>query len=262
MLLKLGCLFANISRGYTEGLQDTDNVLFSFASSCLAAGGNCTLNNDAKITSTSALLSKIDQTIDSLYAKPVPILDLGIPAIATAWNLRRVLFQGMYSIAAWPTLAQRLSEGFSGNFTGIVDATLSRIHAESATKPDQSSHSVYAIIVRPCPMFTATQAHLARKCADALSYPTSSLHPPPSEEDMVDHLFYNLKRYSHRFGEAHWILSLCHLWAKVGLPPSRSQYSGTFELEDDTLTTPMLILSCVYVPISCSGHTQLRLMHT
>lgn len=56
-------------RRYThssEDLQDVDKVLFSFAASCLAAGPNCILNAQNEFATTSALLAKIDGTLDAL----------------------------------------------------------------------------------------------------------------------------------------------------------------------------------------------------
>lgn len=42
-----------------------------------------------------------------------------------------------------------------------------------------------------------------------------------------------------------WIshLIFCHAWGKAKLTPPRSRYEGTFEMANNTLKTPVLILS-------------------
>jgi hypothetical protein len=139
------------------GLQDIDNVLFSFASTCLAAGSNCTLNSSGKFASASSLLAKIDETIDTLYAHPVPIYDMDVPAVVSAANMRRLLFNNMYAVGAWPALAKHLSAAFAGNFTSIAQATTPRITAGSELKKDQSAFAVSAIIVRTESLFMSTE---------------------------------------------------------------------------------------------------------
>jgi hypothetical protein len=137
----------------TGVMENVDDVLSSFASSCFAAGASCSLNAVRpsaafRFTRPAALLEAIDTTLDALYAKPVPILDLPVPAVARASNLRVLLFGHMYSIASWPALADHLAAAFSGNFTGIVAATMGKAHAADATKPDSSAYAKDAIFVR------------------------------------------------------------------------------------------------------------------
>jgi hypothetical protein len=139
------------------GLQDIDNVLFSFASTCLAAGSNCTLNSPEKFASASSLLAKIDETIDTLYAHPVPIYNMDVPAVVSAANIRRLLFTHMYAVGAWPALAKHLSAAFAGNYTSIARATTPRINAGSELKKDQSSFAISAIIVRVECLLVLTQ---------------------------------------------------------------------------------------------------------
>jgi hypothetical protein len=133
-------------------LDNVDDVLSSFATSCFYAGTNCTLNALApnkvlNFTSPKALLNAIDTTLDALYASPVPIFDLPTPAVANAGNLRAVLFRSMYKIDSWPALAEHLAAAFTGNFTGIVNATTAKVDPASAHKPDSSSSSTMAIFV-------------------------------------------------------------------------------------------------------------------
>lgn len=140
-------MFSNSHVGCVEGLQDVDDVLGSFASSCLAAGPNCTLNVKHNLPSTSALLSKIDATLDTLYRKPVPVYGMDVPAVATAYNLRTLMFQSMYNIRTWDALAERLSEAFEGNFTQIADRTLPRVPPDGGRRSDSSAYPGSAVMV-------------------------------------------------------------------------------------------------------------------
>jgi hypothetical protein len=142
------------------GLDNVDDVLTAFATSCFHAGANCTLNALApnkvlNFTSPKALLDAIDATLDALYASPVPIFDLPTPAVATAANLRALLFISMYSIGFWPALAEHLAAAFSGDFTGIVRATTTTADPASANQPDGSLFSTYIIFVRRRPFGAA-----------------------------------------------------------------------------------------------------------
>lgn len=141
---------SHASEAFEEGLDNVDDVLSSFASSCLAAGANCTLNSGAhKFASAGELLAKIDQTLDELYVKPVPVFDLDVPAVATANNLREVLFSAMYGIKNWPVLAEHLQAAFSGNFSGIMNATMPRVNPAHVGQPDSTTPSTLPIFVRP-----------------------------------------------------------------------------------------------------------------
>jgi hypothetical protein len=138
---------------HTEGLDDIEDVLSSFASSCFAAGDKCSLNSVRptsvfNFTQPVALLQAIDTTLDALYSRPVPVFDLAVPTVAQAFNLRGLLFGHMYSIASWPALADHLAAAFAGNFTGIVDVTMVKVNAQDATKPDSSGRARDVIFVR------------------------------------------------------------------------------------------------------------------
>jgi hypothetical protein len=135
-----------------EGLDNVDDVLESFASSCHKAGSNCTLNSFRpnsvlNFTSPVALLSAIDTTLDNLYTKPAPVFDLPVPAVATASDIRGLLFNAMYSITKWPELAEHLAAAFNGNYTGIVHATMEKVDSANVKKPDGSTFSSNAIFV-------------------------------------------------------------------------------------------------------------------
>lgn len=87
--------------------------------------------------------------LDNLYEKPVPILDLDIPAVATSSSLRGLMFHSLYTVGNWGTLAERLSEGLRGDFTGIVAATLSRVDPAQVLAPDSSAYTNPPIMVSP-----------------------------------------------------------------------------------------------------------------
>lgn len=141
-------------------LEDVGNLLSSFASSCLAAGSNCALNSGSKFASASALLARIDEALDALYDKPAAVYGLDTPAIATAADLRTLLYHSMYHIKTWGDLAQRLSEAFDVDFTRIVNTTRPKIHPESVSDPEISTFATHAIAVSPMMHLTLPFPHL------------------------------------------------------------------------------------------------------
>jgi len=85
--------------------------------------------------------------------QPVSVYGLDVPAVATAANLRSLMFRDMYEICDWGALAERLSEAFKVDFTQIVNLTMLRVHASSAGQPGPSMFSTHAIVVSlrsPC----------------------------------------------------------------------------------------------------------------
>lgn len=127
--------------------EDVNNLLFSFASSCLQAGSACALTADSSITSIHVLLAKIETLLDNLYAKPVPAFGLDVPAVATTADLRTLLFHSMYQPKTWVNLAQRLSEAFQGDFSEILKETMPRVHQSTVDQPEFSTFSTHAIAV-------------------------------------------------------------------------------------------------------------------
>jgi len=51
-------------------------------------------------------------------------------------------------------------------------------------------------------------------------------------------------------GDSLFFLSLCHAWDEAGMMPRKSHYGGTFELPDNTVNTPILVLSNTYDPVT------------
>ncbi|KZT30760.1 hypothetical protein NEOLEDRAFT_1126381 [Neolentinus lepideus HHB14362 ss-1] len=210
---------------YHEGLDNIDDVLSSFARSCASAGSSCALSH----MDAPSILSSIDTLIDTLYANPVPVTDLQAPAVATAANFRQLLFGSMYRIQTWTDLAEHIYNGLQGNFSGIVKATTSKVNASGAYIPDASAYSTYPIY-----------------CSDTKAY--DSERKPPSTAELALSTLDDLKKYSYRMGDRFFSLSLCHEW--TGVTPRRSRYEGTFELRNDTLDTPILVLSNEYDPVT------------
>jgi hypothetical protein len=79
------------------------------------------------------------------------------------------------------------------------------------------------------------------QCAD--SRPYSADHPAPTDEKLAQLTLTSLRKLSTRFGDAFFRDSLCDAWDAVGMTPRRTYYNGTFELANDTLKTPILVLS-------------------
>ncbi|EPQ50268.1 hypothetical protein GLOTRDRAFT_123620 [Gloeophyllum trabeum ATCC 11539] len=212
-------------RSFEGYFNDIDNVLYSFAESCVSSGSACALS----AMSPSEIVSKLDETIESLYYNPQPITDLPAPAVATARNIRQLVFSAMYRIKDWPDLAVHLDNAFKGNYSGVVNASMVHIDPEGASKLDYSSYSGNTI-----------------RCTDAKPYPSSKDFP--SNSDIAEYVVESMKTYSGRMGDMFFPWSFCHLWE--GIYPRRSRYEGTFEMEDGTLDTPILVLSNTYDPVT------------
>jgi hypothetical protein len=48
-----------------------------------------------------------------------------------------------------------------------------------------------------------------------------------------------------RLGDRYFAFSLCDVWNDAAISPRKSRYSGGFALQNNTLKTPILFLSCV-----------------
>jgi hypothetical protein len=127
-------------------VQDTDALFKVFASTCLANGSDCALKA-FNFTSPSALLRKIDDTIDSLYKEAVPVFGLGHPAFATAGVVRTALSQSLYATALWPQTASGLADAFKGNFTSLVAAYDTWVNPSDAGQPDNGAYALFPIFV-------------------------------------------------------------------------------------------------------------------
>ncbi|TFK45299.1 hypothetical protein OE88DRAFT_1640078 [Heliocybe sulcata] len=212
-------------RSFEGYFNDVDNVLFSFAESCVQAGGACALSS----LSPSEIVARVDETIELVYYTPQPVTDLPVPAVATAANLRKLIFDAMYKIQKWGDLAVHLDNAFHGNFTGVVNETMVKVDPEGRSKPDYSSYSGNTI-----------------RCTDAKPYPSEK--EVPTNAEIAGYVLESMKTYSGRMGDQFFPWSFCHLWK--GIDPRRSRYEGTFEMEDGTLDTPILVLSNTYDPVT------------
>jgi hypothetical protein len=135
--------------GLTAGkvnIQDADAIFNSFAVTCLANGSDCALKV-FNFSTPSALLHKIDDTIDSLYNDAVPVFGVGHPAAVTAGVLRTALSQLLYATAQWPQTAAWLADAFKGNYTGLVSAYGPWINPSDAKKPDNGANVLFPIFV-------------------------------------------------------------------------------------------------------------------
>ncbi|EPQ54760.1 hypothetical protein GLOTRDRAFT_130114 [Gloeophyllum trabeum ATCC 11539] len=208
--------------------DDMDHILQEFADSCASAGDACVLSN----LTSSQILSLIDSTLDELYYSPPLATDLG-PGYGSvevdAGVLRFALFESMYLMLSWPTLAELLAETFAGNYTSLVQAIVPAISPTYVTMRDDSSYATSMIY-----------------CNDAKPYDAS--HPPPSIEQLTDNVVLALNQNSRRLGEFLYGLGLCQFWQDV--MPSQSHYNGTFDIAPGTLQTPMLVFSQTFDPVT------------
>lgn len=122
--------------------------LRGFASSCLAAKENCTLNQ-FNFTSPDELLGAIGNTVDTLYNNPEPIYDLSYPVTVTASDLRYALGGLMYSITDWPLLADGLALVLSGNYTVLAGLRRLWVNPEYVKLPDTGAYVQEIIFVSP-----------------------------------------------------------------------------------------------------------------
>ncbi|EPQ57573.1 hypothetical protein GLOTRDRAFT_137872 [Gloeophyllum trabeum ATCC 11539] len=204
------------------------DVLQGFADSCAAAGAACPLS---KLTS-SGIIAKINATLDSLYASPVSVADVGYPAVADASLLRGVLQNGMYSIIDWPDLASTLDQVFTGNYTPLVQAILPPIDANDKTKPDLSAY-----------------ANAVIACNDA-----RQLDPSPSVQQESDKIIQALQQNSPQIGELGYTAHLCQYWPSIYY--SQSRYNGSIGLPDGILKTPILIFTQGNDPVTPSTNAE------
>lgn len=136
--LRLSGLSSDLDLGMAESLR-------GFASSCLAAKENCTLNL-LNFTSSDELLNAIGKTVDSLYANPEPLYDLPYPVTVTAADVRFSLGEQMYTISRWPALAAGLALALTGNYSA-VSSFVSEIDPDYAKIPDSGAYAQQIIFV-------------------------------------------------------------------------------------------------------------------
>lgn len=214
-----------------QGFQDTDKVFDIFASSCIKVGQDCSLNAHYAFKDSNDLISRIDSAIDSLYSTPVLGSSFGQPMIANASNLRALVTSAMSTPALWPTLASVLSDVLQGNVSSLLALTTQQAGSQLANLPDSSVFAGNVIT-----------------CADTKPYSTQ--HPAPSLSQLVDIVLEALSTYSRRSADQGWSLGLCDAWDKMGLYPRKTYYNGSFELAQNTLSTPVLIVSNNLDPVT------------
>lgn len=230
------------------GLDDIDRVIEQFASSCLAAKSNCSL---APLGSAKAILSALDLVIDQLYHTPVPV-DLPVAGfVGLARHAKDLILTSAYRITAWPALADHFAEAhFRGNFTGLINATLSHLD-DSVAEAAKVSPAARSLVSSLTECFSATRlvrgATAAIQCADSLPFNSTNL--PPTSAEMASSIADALDQYSPRSGDGFWVWAFCHLWPI----PSRSYFGGSFKKEPNAFDRPVLILSQRFDPVTPLG---------
>jgi hypothetical protein len=98
-----------------------DSIIESFGTECEEAGpGRCALaeerkdkevsNTQDKKKKTGYVLSKIENLIDELAKRPLPVPNAPVPITITATNILGALFSSSYSPIVWPRLAEALND--------------------------------------------------------------------------------------------------------------------------------------------------------
>ncbi|EIN12791.1 acid protease [Punctularia strigosozonata HHB-11173 SS5] len=223
-----------------QGLQDIDKIVDGFATTC-SASKNTTQCALAEL-SPKEIVHRIDGLIDSLYAEPQAVYNLSVPSVATASSVRRLMFTNMYRIQSWPGLAEQLYDAFfHADLTKLVNATLTRIEGKSAQEPDTSAYSGSYVL-----------------CADAKAYDES--RPQPTIPEMASMILDSSAKYTMRFAEGHLGFMTCaSLFPEKPPPRATLRHAGSFSLPNDTLNTPMLVLSNTYDPVTPLVHAQMAI---
>ncbi|KAH8830057.1 hypothetical protein DL96DRAFT_914986 [Flagelloscypha sp. PMI_526] len=220
------------------GLEDIDQVFASFASACITAGPqNCALAES--FDDSDHLLSAVDSLIDNLYYRPRPYFDALYPGVATAADIRQFLFTSAYKVENWPSVAIALNEALTrNNFTAIIEQVRPEMKNEFAGQNDTSFMAIFII--------TATDLK-----------PYDDEHPPPSFNELAKIVFETIQTDSPRVADRFAGVMHAATWAKyAGLDPRRSRFGGPFGLPANTLSTPILILTNKYDPVTPLSHAQ------
>ncbi|KAI5477500.1 hypothetical protein MNV49_006285 [Pseudohyphozyma bogoriensis] len=208
------------ARLFAPGVSDVDKIFKKFAQSCIASGPSCALSS---LRTASRIESSILTLIDTLYASPAAAPSTAAPGgIVTAEFARYTLYQGLYSSASWPLLAEAFAYALEGNYVGLLTAApqLSTTYTQAAKTSDAQAYASWAIA-----------------CAD--SKPYNKRHPAPPVNKVTDLIWSTLLNQSSVAGEAQFPFGLCDQFPVA----SKSYYSGSLTLAKNTLDTPILLLS-------------------
>ncbi|KAH8924614.1 hypothetical protein BT69DRAFT_1240921 [Atractiella rhizophila] len=226
-----------------DGLDDIDNVLYSFAESCLSNGPSlCPLA--AHFSKASDLLEAMDALIDSLYLSPQPSSSKNIPSlIYRAGHIRQAYFQITYRTSQWKSFSEALEKALFPKekeepLKELVDMFHSGLPANvtlanATTMPGRSVFAGNCVV-----------------CAD--SRPYDEERPPPTTEEFADYLLKTLEKYSSRMGDGFQTTAHCDLW-KIDW---QNRYPGPFGLPNNTLELPMLITSQHFDPVTPLLHAK------
>lgn len=204
-------------------IDSAEATLEMYINDCFRAGPELCALVRPQNESPSEILRRIEDFLDELVIKPLPVPHASRPGFLTSGAVRGLLLMTLQRPGAWPTMSGALNEAMNGNGTVLYNSI---VHSREWFKLD---------LVR-----------LAVTCMD--SPPPLSLEEYPTAEELTDVMMDSLSTVSRNFGAS---VSLgeqdggCQYWPTKGGGPER--FTGPWNA---TLETPMLIVSNTHDPIT------------
>ncbi|KAI5479380.1 hypothetical protein MNV49_003714 [Pseudohyphozyma bogoriensis] len=208
-----------------------DRVISAFADFCIEGASNCALSY---LNTSANILSTLHDLVDSLYLSPVADPSLDLPGgLVTAEYARSYIREASYQPPIWSQAAEVLALALRGNFSAMVTGTAPQLGTTVAQAINSSDSVPYA--------------NIAIACADAKPYDDTT--SPESVEATSDRIWSALLNQTSMAGDVFYALAFCDAWPI----PTKSYYGGPFTLQNNTLDTPMLILTNSLDPVTPIG---------
>ncbi|KAI9741172.1 MAG: hypothetical protein M1834_002885 [Cirrosporium novae-zelandiae] len=208
--------------GWSRNLDDTDQVLEAFYSTCSAAGLQCAIGGTRGIEGVRAI---VEETLEHLKQHPLPVQGRHGPAIITHSDLVWLMFGELYSpIKGFPKLARLLADITQGNGTAFAEMK------ESETEISCPSSTT--------PQYMHDTGSMAVLCGDG--------YPSRFNQSQVDFKKYwnDLQSQSALFADAWARITLsCIGWSVV----PKWRYGGSY---GGTLSGPILFASETFDPVT------------
>ncbi|CAE7232063.1 unnamed protein product [Rhizoctonia solani] len=205
-------------------LVDAEKVYTNFIDTCAEVGPErCALNTNK--TSTPAAIRKvIDDFLDSLYERPLPVPHGEQPYILTSGMVRNLIFVHMYSPRGWPTLAEQISAGIKGDGAPIMNAMLNTIELNT-TRKAETSLAIEAVI-----------------CVDGPE--VYGVEPQKAVESIIEEKVLAYEQASTHFTAIEVVSMWCHHWKSR----EAERYVGPFN--HTTLANEILVIGNTADPIT------------
>ncbi|CAE7232071.1 unnamed protein product [Rhizoctonia solani] len=208
----------------TWDLVDTEKVYTNFINTCAKVGPErCALNTN-KTSTPTAIRKVVDEFLNDLYERPLPVPHGEQPYILTSGMVRNLIFVHMYRPRGWPTLAEQLAAGIRGDGAPIINAMLNTIELNT-TKKAETAMAVEAVI-----------------CVDGPEL--YGAEPQETVEAMVEENVLTYERVSTHFAALEMALVWCHHWRSR----EAERYVGPFN--HTTLANEILVIGNTADPVT------------